>query len=482
MMDRRSFLVLSAVGAAAGVVGACSSRPGNPPAVTTGPAAGGKAHEAALNAAETEIDLGGVSVRTWTYGGQLPGKEIRLRKGQTLRVPVTNNLPAETTVHWHGLAVPNAMDGVPGLTQSAIASGGNFHYEFAVPDAGTYFLHPHVSGTQLDRGLYAPLIVEDPAQRVDYDDELVVVLDDWIDGTGTTPDQVLDNLKKAGMGNMGEMEAPDVTPTTPLGDDGGDVKYPYYLINGRVNTDPQVKDYRRGQRVRLRIINAGGDTAFRVAVPETELNLTHTDGYPVVAQRASSVILGMGERVDATITIGSSVPLIAVPERKDGYAQLNLRVDGAPGAVNVDEFVKNLRTARVLNTAHLTPAPEVVLPQRNPDTTLDMRIAGPVNGYTWPVNGKLFDPPNNGLAVKTGQRVRIRFISESMMFHPMHLHGHTFQVVQPNNAGARKDTVLVAPGETVEVDFDTNNPGRWVVHCHDDYHLDTGLATYLYYT
>src|SRR5262249_22786582 len=146
-----------------------------------------------------------------------------------------------------------------------------------VPDAGTYYLHSHV-GTQLDRGLYGPLIVEDPNERVDYDDELVVVLDDWIDGTGKTPDQVLEDLKKAGMKPMGS--DPGVTPTTPLGTDGGDVTYPYFLINGRVPTDPQVMDYRAGQRVRLRIINAGGDTAFRVAVPNARLNVTHTDGYP----------------------------------------------------------------------------------------------------------------------------------------------------------------------------------------------------------
>jgi FtsP/CotA-like multicopper oxidase with cupredoxin domain len=105
-----------------------------------------------------------------------------------------------------------------------------------------------------------------------------------------------------------------------------------------------------------------------------------------------------------------------------------------------------------------------------------------VNGYTWPINGKLYDPPKNGIAVTPGKRVRIRFISESMMFHPMHLHGHTFQVRQPTGPGARKDTVLVPPKQTVEVDFDTDNPGRWIVHCHNDYHLDNGMATFLEYT
>ncbi|MDT5016415.1 MAG: multicopper oxidase, partial [Mycobacterium sp.] len=265
------------------------------------------------------------------------------------------------------------------------------------------------------------------------------------------------------------------------GEDGGDVTYPYFLINGRTTTDPQIKDYRAGQRVRLRIINAGADTAFRVAVPGTELNVTHTDGYPVVPRRTNAVILGMGERADAVITVGSSAPVVAAAEGKDGHAQLNLRVDGAPSRVDVNEFVETLRSSDVLNTGTLTAAPEVVLPQSNPDMAIDLRLTGPMAGYTWPINGLLYDPPKHGIALPPGTRVRVRFISESMMFHPMHLHGHTFQVVQPDGRGARKDTVLVPPRQTVEVDFDTDNPGRWIVHCHNDYHLGGGMATFVEY-
>ena len=435
-----------------------------------------------MTPSETDIDLGGVKVRTWAYDGRVPAKEIRLRKGQTLRAALTNKLPDATTVHWHGLAIPNRMDGVPVLTQPAVGSGQSFTYEFAPPDSGTYWLHSHV-GTQLDRGLYGPLIIEDPSEKGNYDDELVVVLDDWIDGTGTNPDQVLANLKKNGMASMGPADpSAGVGPTTPLGDDGGDVKYPYFLINGRVTKDPQVVDYRSGQRIRLRVINAASDTAFRVAVPGTPLTVTHTDGFPVVPQQADSVILGMGERVDATITVNASVPLIAAAERKDGYAQLNVRVNGAASTVNVDQFVAGLRSSTVLDTAGLAAAPQVQLAQRNPDQTFEMRLAGPVNGYTWTINGKLYDPPNNGVAVPKGQRVRISYVSESKMFHPMHLHGHTFQVMGPNGPAARKDTVLVPPLATVNIEFDTNNPGRWISHCHNTYHLEAGMANFIYYS
>ena len=349
-----------------------------------------------------------------------------------------------------------------------------------VPDAGTYWAHSHV-GTQLDRGLYLPLIVEDPDERADYDDELVVVIDDWIDGTGTTPDQVLENLRKTGMKPMAP-GGPGVSPASPLGRDGGDVTYPYFLINGRVPADPQVMDIRAGQRIRLRVINAGSDTAFRVAVPGASLHVIQTDGYPVAPTDASSVILGMGERVDAVITVETSVPVVAVPEGKEGHAQVNLRVNEAPTAVKLDEFVAAVRREAPLDTATLSPTPQVTLPARAPDQVVEARLSGPGAGYTWPINGRLYDPPRDGVPVKPNQRVRVRFVNESMMFHPFHLHGHTFQVMNADTPGARKDTVLVAPQQTVEMEFDTDNPGKWITHCHNTYHLEAGMAFFFAYT
>ena len=309
MIGRRQFLVMSAVGAAAGVTAACSKS--QPPAAPT-------STDVSLAAGEADIDLGGVRVHTWAYGNQVPAQEIRLQKGQRLRAELTNAMPQDVTVHWHGIAIVNDMDGVPDLTQAAVPNGQKFTYDFVVPDAGTYWFHSHV-GTQLDRGLYGPLIIEDPSEKADYDDELVVVLDDWIDGAGTNPDQVLANLRKTGMKPMAP-GGPGVTPTSPLGEDGGDVTYPYFVINGRVPADPEVVDYRAGQRIRLRVINAGSDTAFRVAVPNTSMKVIQTDGYPVVPVQANSVILGMGERVDAIVTVNESLPVVAAPEGKQGHA------------------------------------------------------------------------------------------------------------------------------------------------------------------
>lgn len=414
MIGRRGFLMLSA---AAGVA-ACSSPKTNPPATTPAPV---PAVQMKFEPAETDVDLGGPIVRTWAYTHRLPGNEIRIRRGQRLRASVTNKLPSDTSIHWHGLAIVNDMDGVPPLTQPPIPAGGTFEYDFMVPDAGTYWYHSHV-GTQLDRGLYGALIVEDPNEKADYDDELVLVLDDWIDGTGTTPDQVLENLRKTGMKPMAP-GGPGVSPTSPVGADGGDVTYPHFLINGRVPADPDMRDYRQGQRIRLRIINAGSDTAFRIAVAGTSLNVIATDGYPVMPVQTKSVILGMGERVDATFTVNESVPVVAVPEGKQGHAQMNVRVGDAATTTEVDDFVASVRNEAPLNTATLSPAPEVTLPARTPEQVIEAKLSGPGPDYTWPFNGRLYDPAKDGIGVKRDQRVRLRIINESMMFHPIHLHG-----------------------------------------------------------
>jgi FtsP/CotA-like multicopper oxidase with cupredoxin domain len=166
-MPRRGFLALGGGIAAATALAACSKGPQNSrtlvlpdseavrAAENQRRAATAAVRDVALRAEPTTVDLGGVQVQTWTYGGRLPGQEIRLARGEVLRADVSNGLPAPTTVHWHGLALRNDMDGTPDLTQPEIAAGGAFRYEFTVPDAGTYWFHPHV-GVQLDRGLYAP--------------------------------------------------------------------------------------------------------------------------------------------------------------------------------------------------------------------------------------------------------------------------------------------------------------------------------------
>jgi multicopper oxidase len=154
----------------------------------------GRVREVRLAATTGAVDLGGLAVSTWSYGDRLPGEPIRVTAGEVLRAVLANDLPVDTSIHWHGIALRNDADGVPGVTQPPVRPGEEFTYEFVVPHPGTYFFHPH-SGTQLDRGLYAPLIVEDPNEPLVYDQEWAVVLDDWLDGVTGTPDEVLEQLR-----------------------------------------------------------------------------------------------------------------------------------------------------------------------------------------------------------------------------------------------------------------------------------------------
>ncbi|MGY1943979.1 multicopper oxidase family protein [Nocardia asiatica] len=510
-MTRRGFLALGAGATAAAALAACSDG-AQAARILVGPdsdavraaesnrrAASATVRDVALRAEPSTVDLGGVRVQTWTYGGRLPGQEIRLSRGEVLRADFTNALPAPSTIHWHGIAMRNDMDGAPGVTQPEIAPGGAFRYEFTVPDAGTYFFHPHV-GVQLDRGLYAPLIIEDPADGKDYDLEAVVVLDDWLDAVnGRDPDAELRQLRDKGMAGMdmggsGGMDhgghggtgmggsstmAMPTDPNAPLGSDAGDVTYPYYLINGRLGTDPVTFTGRPGQRIRLRIINAASDTAFRVALGGHQMRITHTDGYPVQPVTGASLLISMGERYDVIVELADGVfPLVAAAEGKTGQAFALVRTGGgtAPAAdVRPAEL-----SAPPIVADRLVAAEAVRLPARTPSKTLDVTLGSDTTKYIWTINGKQF-PDHAMLDVTEGQRVRLRFINTTMMFHPMHLHGHTFQVVTASGAGPRKDTSIVLPMQTLEVDFDTDNPGQWMVHCHNAYHGEAGMMSVLSY-
>ena len=499
-ISRRRFLGLGAAGVAVVGAGAAGLRLWDRPspvgpgsrAVTEAEAARlrtGRVVRRTLRAAPTSIDLGGRTVDTWAFDGSIPGPEIRVHAGDELRVRLENALPEPTTVHWHGIALRNDMDGVPGLTQDAVPTGAHFDYSFVVPDSGSYFLHPHV-GVQLDRGLYAPLIVEDPEEPGRFDREAVLVLDDWTDGLSATPTDILSGLRRNGMSmDMGGMDMGDIdmgdmgmggSVEAPLGPDTGDVRYPTHLINGRPAAEPMTVDGRPGQRVLLRLINAGSDTAYRVAVGGHRLTVTHCDGFPVRPVEVDSLILGMGERYDVVITArDGAFPIVAVPEGKPepaGFAVLRTSSGPAPRS---DTRPAELR-GTLLRYADLAPTDEVMLTDRAPDRTLDVRLQMGAGGRRWLINGKTFGE-HDPLELRPGERVRLAMRNESMMFHPMHLHGHTFAVAAPSGRGLRKDTVNVLPMQTVSVDVQADNPGQWALHCHNIYHAELGMMTVLSY-
>jgi len=445
--------------------------------------AGAATVTATLTPRPVTLDLGDTTVQTWGYAENAPGPLIRARAGDLIRTEVVNQLPVATSVHWHGIALRNDMDGVPGLTQQPIAPGRRHTYEFTAPDPGTYFYHPH-SGVQLDRALYGVLVVDDPTEPGRYDTEWIVVLDDWVDGTGRTPDQVLAALQSmGGAGHMGGMDMGGgmamggmETMISPLLGGAGDVTYPHYLINGRVPTAPAVLTAKPRQRVRVRIVNAASDTAFRIALGGHRLTVTHTDGFPVTPVTTDALLLGMGERADVTVELTDGVfPLVAAAEGKTGQALAIVRTgSGAPPAATGRPAELD-RQVLFTSTLHATDA--VRLADHDPDRTHRLTLGGAMMPYRWTINGATFDQ-SEPLLVRQGERVRLEFVNRTSMFHPMHLHGHTFAVA---GTGVRKDTVIVLPNQTVTVDLDANNPGQWMTHCHNIYHAETGMMANLAY-
>ncbi|MEV1079169.1 multicopper oxidase family protein [Streptomyces sp. NPDC050211] len=512
-INRRSVLLAGLGVAGAGALAACSSGSNATPTLVnpSGSAVAaaekkrkgtGRTQQATQTAAPAMLDLGGgVMAKSWAFGGQAPGKEIRLSAGDTLAAELSNQLPnkATTSIHWHGIAMRNDMDGVPPATQQAVRAGANFTYRFIADAPGTYFFHPHV-GVQLDRGLYAPLIVEDPKEPLSYDDEWVVVLDDWIDGVTGTPDEVLAELRQ-GMGGMEGMDmgedsaSPSASPASGgmpmkfmlmgaeselLGGDAGDVTYPYHLVNGRVPADPAVYQGKPGRRVRLRIINAGGDTAYRVALGGHKLTVTHTDGFPVEHQQVDALLIGMGERYDALVTLGDGVfPLVALAEGKDATGMALVRT-GSGSAPKATVRPKELN-GRILTASQLRADDGVRLRSRKADRVHRVELTGGMDKYNWAINGKAYDmadPAANPLMIEEGQRVRLDFVNTTEMWHPMHLHGHTYQL---GDSGPRKDTSIVLPKKKLSVIFDADNPGQWMLHCHNAYHGEVGMMALVAY-
>ncbi len=496
--SRRHFLALGASTAAVATLAACGKgKPGparpTAKAVTerTVPAGAKPDVVATYRAAPFELDLAGTVVSTWGYDGQAPGKPLRAKAGDVVEVTIDNGLTEATSIHWHGLAIVNSMDGVPGLTQPDIATGTSFTYRFAVPDPGTYWFHPH-HGLQLDRGLYASFIIDDPNEPLAYDVEHIIVLDDWLDGVAGTPDDELIRIREMGasmgadmgdMANMPGMGGMSMASSPLLGGDAGDAMYPYHLINGHPLGDPLTLDPvpKAGDRVRLRIVNAGGDTAYRFAVGGHRLTITHTDGFPIKPIEVDAFVIGMGERYDVTFTAQSGAwPIVALAEGKDSRAAAVLRTRDAAVAPTPDLTTPlDEHDGQWLRYSSLFAAESVALAVPAKVRRVPIKLTGGMGASNWGFDNQPY-ASHQPINVEAGEWVTLAFENATTMWHPIHLHGHTPQLTSLAG-GVRKDTANVLPGQTVEFTFPANNPGQWMVHCHNAYHLEFGMATTLSY-
>ncbi|OBH05947.1 multicopper oxidase family protein [Mycobacterium sp. E1747] len=481
----------------------------------------GRTVTANLTAQQVQVDLGGPIVRTLAYGDSVPGSPIRARIGDELVVTVANRLDHPSSVHWHGIALRNDMDGAAPASPN-IPAGQDFTYRFSVPNAGTYWAHPHTGGLDADTGLYLPVIIDDPTEG-NYDAEWIVVLDDWTDGLGKSPQQLYTELTSPNKPARPSAPATTTTTSTPsttsespttsstsetpttstsqtsststppptaatrgvgrsdlLGGDAGDIVYPYYLINGRIPAAPMTFGAKPGQRIRIRFINTGSDTTFRVALAGHSMTVTHTDGYPVVPTQVDALLIGMAERYDVVVTAADGVfPLVALAEGKNALARALLSTGaGSPPDPGFQPAELDRRVGTVEMFTATTP---VNLGRPQPGLNLPVVLGGNMVQYNWTINGKPYSD-TEPLHVRQGERPTITFDNPTMMYHPIHLHGHTFQLIKSDGSpGPRKDTLMVLPKQKLLAVLVADNPGLWMLHCHNTYHQEAGMETRLDY-
>ena len=406
---------------------------------------------------------------------------------QPFQVLLENKLSVPTAIHWHGLHPPNNQDGVPGVTQPVIRPDSSVLYNFPLKPAGTHWMHSH-QGLQEAFLLSAPLIVHDPIDRTRDEQEIVVFFGDF---SFTPPKEIYAKLrtpKKTPMPGMsGKAGAMKMGMGKP---DANDWNYDAYLANDRTLNDPAVVQVDKGGRVRLRIINGSSGTNFFVDLGSLDGEVIATDGMAVHPLRVQRFPLAIAQRIDVRVQLpreGGCFPIMALREGATEQAGVILATKGAsiqklPVAASVPAGLLDLSLESRLAAADPLTAKAV-------DQVHVLRLQGDMARYAWLINGQSFDVSNPGtqtpqVKVKPGQRVAIKFVNDTGMSHPMHLHGHSFQVIDLNGRalnGALRDTVLVTPRTSVTVAFDANNPGLWYVHCHVLWHLAAGMATLVQY-
>jgi CopA family copper-resistance protein len=483
------------------------------------------------------VQYGDRSATAPTINDMVPGPLLRLREGQEAVLRVTNMLDEDTSIHWHGLLVPADMDGVPGFSYDGIKPGETFTYRFHVKQAGTYWYHSH-SGGQEQQGMYAPLVI-DPAgdDPVAYDREYAIVLSDWTD---EDPMDVLRNLKgDGGYYNYGKRTLPQFVEG--LFDDAGatirdrtswgrmrmdptdiaDVTAATYtyLLNGTAPEDNWTGLFRDGERVRLRFVNAAAMTFFDVKIPGLKMTVVQADGQDVEPVRVDEFRIAVAETYDVIVEPegGRAYTVFAQSMDRSGFARGTLAEEQGQEAAIPDFDARPLRTMAMMPgmdmagmdmgddmagmdmgddmagmdhaaMGHTMPMGSKKLEYadlqaldpnrdlREPTRDVVLRLTGDMERYFWTLNDKKLSQ-SDPIQLKVGERVRLLMTNETMMEHPMHLHG-VFMELQNGGPAAfapRKHTISVPPNDTVEAHLTFDEPGAWAFHCHLLYHMMTGM-------
>jgi FtsP/CotA-like multicopper oxidase with cupredoxin domain len=481
-----------------------------------------KVVEYELTIAESVQSPAGKLVRALTVNGGIPGPVLRFTEGDTARITVRNALRGEeTSTHWHGLLVPNVEDGVPGLTTPRIGPGQSRVFEFPLRQSGTYWYHSH-TGLQEQRGVYGSIVIS-PRGAKSTTREHVLVLSDW---TNERPSEVMKTLMRgsdwyavrkgttqsvlgaAQSGNLKSFFKREWSRLPPM--DVSDVAYDAFLINGQRRT---TLEGRPGETLRLRVINAGSSSYFYVESSAGPLTIVANDGMDVRPIRQKRLLIGNGETYDVLIKVPPSGQweFRASVNDGSGYASAFFgsgELHPAPTLPKPDGYSMNVALAAVLDqldeTGSLSDAQALahekdrpLPPYRRMHATRDTRIpggktprtiplhlTGDMMRYIWSINGKTVNEETK-ILVKRGEVVRFEIINDTMMAHPMHLHGHFFRLLMDPAAPAKdaplKHTVDVPPMSRRTIEFLANEEKDWFFHCHVLLHMHTGMARVVSY-
>lgn len=410
---------------------------------------------------------------TWGYNGSVPGPVIRARRGERLRIRVSNQLEQPTTVHWHGLRIRNDMDGVPGLTQPAIEPGQEFLYEFTPPDAGTFWYHSHVnSSEQIGRGLYGALIVEEDSPP-NIDRDVVWVLDDWLLDREARIVDAFDHPRDA----------------SHAGQIGNTV-----TINGSIMEQFEV---RSNERIRLRLINAANARIYRLRFDGLKVYVAALDGQPVRPHPPpdDTVVLGPAMRTDLILDC------IGVPG--DRTAVVDLAYREPYHLIDVAHSDEHPVRAEPLPMPEPMDGNDLPVPVLSDAEHIDIAFGGGVHGQLegasyrgqwldlrslfkqgkmWAINGIVGGAHTSVplFQLSLGRTYMFHMVNQSVWPHPIHLHGHHFQILRRNGEEVEsrpwRDTVLLWDNNSADVAFVADNPGDWMFHCHIPEHMAAGMT------
>ncbi len=464
-----------------------------------------------LNISEQKMAPAGKTVSVLTVNGGIPGPTLRFREGDTAVIRVHNNLKKKSTsTHWHGLLVPNAMDGVPFLTTPPIQPGTSYTFRFPLKQSGTYWYHSH-TGLQEQRGVYGSIVVEPKGgEPVRADKEHVIVLSDWTDRNPKTIMRSLmagysyDAIKKgnkqsilgaANAGALGDYFEREKSRMPPM--DISDVYYDAFFINGKQSSHLEGKP---GEKIRLRVINAGASTYFYIHTSAGPMTIVAADGPPVVPVKVENLLIGIAETYDLIVTVPTSGLYEIRATAQDGSGHASAWIGSgdehpAPEIPKANLYKMDYMLAGAFEAMgdmavgdrplppyrKLRALKSTVLPKTLPTRTLEIRLTGDMERYIWSFNGKTLSEEST-IKVKMGEVLRFELVNDTMMHHPIHLHGHFFRLI--NGQGDRsplKHTVDVPPMGRRTIEFEANDAGDWFFHCHLLYHMDAGMARVITY-